>query len=223
MGPGPFVILGLGAVLGLAFSLVNSITAGHDHPSAGDVPLGVAVAMLWPVVMILHESATPRLVSPSAGPGVGACRPGVVPGGSARCLDTRWMSPDLSWPPAAAACLARARPGVEPGIFAEPTIGQLLGGGHIGADALRTPASPSGPSGRDGATDATWPALDVPPQCSIPDLQQVGGGSFQPHLSGRLSLAKPVRGSASVEAHGRQIRRLRRSPAIARSSARSLG
>lgn len=77
--PGAFVILGLAAVLGCAFSLVISITAGHDHPSAGDVALGVAVTMLWPVVMILHE-----LGHAVAGVAVGRppvwARAGLVPG-----------------------------------------------------------------------------------------------------------------------------------------------
>lgn len=53
--PGVFVILGLPVVLGCVFALFSSITIGLDHPSAGDVAVGIAAAMLWPVAIILHE------------------------------------------------------------------------------------------------------------------------------------------------------------------------
>ena len=53
--PGVWMILGLAVALGIAFALLNSITLGHDHPSVSEVVTGVAIAMLWPVVLLLHE------------------------------------------------------------------------------------------------------------------------------------------------------------------------
>ena len=53
--PGAVAILGLAVLLGCAFSLLNSIAAGHDYPTLGDLTLGIAAALLWPVAMVLHE------------------------------------------------------------------------------------------------------------------------------------------------------------------------
>lgn len=47
--------MGLAIVMGVAFALLNSITLGRDYPSVGQVVAGVAIAMLWPAALILHE------------------------------------------------------------------------------------------------------------------------------------------------------------------------
>lgn len=53
--PSALALLGLMVLLGGAFGFLNGIAAGHDRPSFGDVALGIAVAMLYPVALILHE------------------------------------------------------------------------------------------------------------------------------------------------------------------------
>lgn len=55
VAPGVWFILGLAIVMGVAFALLNSITLGRDYPSVGQVVAGVAIAMLWPAALILHE------------------------------------------------------------------------------------------------------------------------------------------------------------------------
>lgn len=53
--PSAPVFLSLMVLLGWAFGFLNGIAGGHNRPSLGDVALGVAVAMLFPVALILHE------------------------------------------------------------------------------------------------------------------------------------------------------------------------